>query len=859
MSNFIKRFFSDLSTEENRQRLREGLSLELPQASANSLMDYMLERQYLSDVAEREHFNQQTPNDGKLLDWVKLCRLPIHPNQKEEYDLFARWQSVLASLHTWNDKLIFLLQRENGYTSIYLGVMSTMTDEALPRLETALTGCMPGIKIEPASPKEKIELISAISKHRVAGAVTGIPSFRKDTQYSVLQTLDKLAFGVKDKDNCDVNFSVIVIADPIADEQISDTIARYQQIGSDIHSEVKQNISEQEGTQQTRTNSISMGLGTLVETIACIFPPAQVVSAGATALAAGLGVSHQRSKTISFNRSESKEYLNKFAEYTEKLTDKHCERLRNGRNLGFWNVGVYVLSDLDRNVGTVLGMLRSVYSGDESYIEPIRVHRFQHNSGALNIIKSFNLIPLADPQQDADNDWHILGKPYQYLSTPLNTQELSLATALPRNDVPGLRFVKTAVRFANNPGANIGKNELVIGKIKDYGIIQNIDYKIDINALVRHSLIVGGTGCGKTCTCKTIIETALAQGKKLLVIEPAKEEYVSWAIKKKKAGANIHIYMPGVNQYEGVQLELLRLNPFQPAVFGNSQIDMLTRCEQTTALINASLPANDVLPIIMDETFYTYLEKQIGQDFMDGEMDQLPNYPKIEGAIDTAKEVLKARGYTDEVSRGIGAAVETRLTYLSRGTRGKILNVNNSTPWKDLFDSVTVVNLSHITNTKDRALIMSLLLVALQEYRISRYANDEAYRKSAQSNELMHLTVIEEAHNVLAKPGSDIQGTGNPQQVVADLFSNMLSEIRAYGEGLMIIDQVPTKLIPDVIKNTNYKICHRLASKDDCEVMASALALRDDQKDIIPTLEVGNAIISGDKDDAAAWVQINRK
>ena len=86
----------------------------------------------------------------------------------------------------------------------------------------------------------------------------------------------------------------------------------------------------------------------------------------------------------------------------------------------------------------------------------------------------------------------------------------------------------------------------------------------------------------------------------------------------------------------------------------------------------------------------------------------------------------------------------------------------------------------------------------------------------------------------------------------------MLSEIRAYGEGLMIVDQSPTKLIPDVIKNTNYKIAHRMTARDDCAVMASALALRDEQAGIIPTLEIGNAIIYGDKDDAASWVKINR-
>ena len=175
-----------------------------------------------------------------------------------------------------------------------------------------------------------------------------------------------------------------------------------------------------------------------------------------------------------------------------------------------------------------------------------------------------------------------------------------------------------------------------------------------------------------------------------------------------------------------------------------------------------------------------------------------------------------------------------------------------------LFNQNCVINLSKIPNAKDKALIMSMILLSLYEYRTSAYSYDEQYRRRAQANELMHLTVIEEAHNVLSKPSLAAEGSGNPQQVVADLFSNMLSEIRSLGEGFMIIDQVPTKLIPDVIKNTNYKICHRMAAIDDCAVMAQSLALRDDQKGIIPTLEQGNAIIAGDLDDAASWVKITK-
>ena len=149
-------------------------------------------------------------------------------------------------------------------------------------------------------------------------------------------------------------------------------------------------------------------------------------------------------------------------------------------------------------------------------------------------------------------------------------------------------------------------------------------------------------------------------------------------------------------------------------------------------------------------------------------------------------------------------------------------------------------------------------MLSLYEYRISAYNYDEEYRLKAQENKLLHLTVVEEAHNVLTRPSFDNTGVGNPQQVVADLFGNMLSEIRSYGEGLMLVDQVPTRLIDDAIRNTNYKIAHRLSAKEDVEVMAAALGLRVDQQSIIPLLQQGQAVITCDKDDAASWVKISK-
>ncbi len=152
----------------------------------------------------------------------------------------------------------------------------------------------------------------------------------------------------------------------------------------------------------------------------------------------------------------------------------------------------------------------------------------------------------------------------------------------------------------------------------------------------------------------------------------------------------------------------------------------------------------------------------------------------------------------------------------------------------------------------DKCFTMALILNFLYEYRQAQHE----VAGSPESASLQHLAIFEEAHRILraAPPGSS--GDSNPAAKMGEMFSDILAEIRAYGQGLGIIDQVPSKLVPDALKNTNLKIVHRLVSADDRDAMASALALEEDQPQIIARLKVGQTIISGIQDDMASWVKV---
>jgi len=870
--------FRDLfkGVSDESLKIDNPIKVEVPSDIYRELLDYSMERSYLDNVSQRERFPEVDFVEADKITWLQMTRLPVHPANVDRFDLFNRWQGVLSSLHAWGYRLLFLLQRKDGETNLYLGTMSKnkafTPEDAIDQLKQATSGSMPGVELLPIDGQKAFsDIHMTLNGYQAMGAVTGLPSFADEQSKGVLQTLDSLAFGIKGSRNEDRPFSLLVISDPINDKETNDIINQMRELGSKIHADVSRTVNEgqtkgeskQKGLNQYAAANIGETLGKVLGSVLPIVGP---LLGGAASI--GLG---NLNKTVNQNISFSVNttYLDKFAQYAEQLTEKHIERMKQGRNLGYWNVGVYVFGQNNKDVATLGGMLRSIYAGKESYVEPIRVHLLDSKSGAMEIVKgSFGMIPLYNqdaPDMNENVQWHVFGKHYQYLSTPMNTKELALTTSLPQRDVPGIRFVKTAVRFANNPpvvSEDKKDDAICLGNLVDIGVEQKTEYNVDLNEFVRHALVCGSTGSGKSYTCKRILGEMLKKKIPVLVIEPAKDDYVRWALEMNKhlpEDMQFRIYMPGSDEFEGHKLEQLKLNPFQPAAVKGAKVDMVSRCENLVALLNASLPTSDVLPVLVDETVYELYAQRYKEDFQTGRpMEQQSRYPILSYMIPMAFEVLKNRPYEKKIKDNMMACLLTRFRYLTRGTRGQLLNAEFSTDYAELFERPTIINISNVSTTKDKALIMSILMLSLNEYRKSKYANDAEYRKRASENELLHMTLVEEAHNIMLKPERDLAGVGDPQRVVADIFSNMLSEIRSTGQGFMIVDQVPTRLIPDVIKNTNFKIVHRLTAPDDCEIMSSSLALREDQKDLIPALQQGYAIVCGDRDDAASWVHLKK-
>ncbi len=830
----------------NTREIKKVHKTDITDIDKFDALEAVIDRKYIPGIATANKFGDVNLINDRVT-WLQIVRLPVHPTNQEFFDLTTHWQNVLSTFNVWGNKFVFLLIRHDGQTNIFIGVASsskaTSGRAAVKQLRQATSAAIPGIEVKNLDNEETLNLITdKLLGFNSLGTITGIPSFRAEKNTMNIQTLDALSFGFKSEFEEFTDYATLVISEPISEQEIDQTLSDLRDISSELHEYAKRNKADSINDSSSFDGGISFGLSEVIK-----------LSAG-------------KSHTRGYSTNMSREIINKTTAYLEETVDKYIERLKRGRNLGFWNSGVYVLAKNDNDVKTVLGILKSIYSGDYSYIEPIRTTVLNSESNAMDLVRLYNILPNPFFKDDS----HPFGSMFNKISTPMNTEELSIVTALPRRDVPGIRFSKTAVRFATNPGEVEEGSSIKIGNILDMGVQQKKEYLMNVDALVRHALVSGCTGSGKSTTCKKFLKEVDKRNIPSLIIEPAKDDYVRWAIKynkdidanenlseEEKENLKYDIYMPGVKEMDGYKFKKLKLNPFEPAAIKGAPIDLMSRYEQAVNIINASIPTSDVLPVLIDETIYKFMNDFFGSEFTKTETEQVLEYPKVSGLVPVAREVLAQRNYDSKVQNDLAAALETRLNYLSRGKRGDILDVRKSTDFDRLFNKKTVINLSRLIGTKDKSLVMSFLIVALYEYRNSAFSYDKEYREKANQNKLLHLTLIEEAHNLLQNPEADFSGSGNAQKVSADMFTNILSEIRSYGQGLIIVDQVPTRLIPDAVKNTNYKIIHRLTAADDAKAVAASMALSEEQASIISKLKIGETIIFGDLDDSALWVKIN--
>lgn len=547
----------------------------------------------------------------------------------------------------------------------------------------------------------------------------------------------------------------------------------------------------------------SSGLATLLETMAgCrwsyIVVSKPLTDQELTDSLHGLEGELAETKSSFLRRGSAEENNNPLvARYVSLLESAHRKFLL-GQKEGMWDVQSYLLTDREVDCQRGARALHAAFGGPASEPQPIRIKigsRAQMTAGGAT------------------------------MTTRLNTAEVAMWAGLPGREVAGLQ-VSDYVAFGLSCEEN-AKDSLALGVIMSGGTTTPRWYSVSKDSLSKHVFIAGVPGAGKTRTCFYLLSQLWREhGIPWLVVEPSmKSEYR--ALLQSSIGPDLQVWTAGDES-----VAPLRMNPLEVL----SGVHVQTHIGGLATIFKAAFAMDAPLPYVLDEAIYRVYEER-GWDFVSGKH---PNggadcQPTLGDLLDTSARVIHDLGYDNQLKGNIQAALKTRLTSLMRGAKGLMLNVRLSTPMESLLAVPTVVEFSAIGDEDEKAFLVGCILLKLTQYRQTAGLTTRG---------LQHLTLIEEAHRLLRNvPETVGSSVANPRRQAVEAFSNMLAELRAYGEGLMVVDQTPSKLVPDVIKNSGLKIVHRLTSEEERTLVGGSMSLNEAQTRFLSSLPAGQVIV----------------
>ncbi|MDF0728886.1 DUF87 domain-containing protein [Cytobacillus sp. S13-E01] len=394
------------------------------------------------------------------------------------------------------------------------------------------------------------------------------------------------------------------------------------------------------------------------------------------------------------------------------------------------------------------------------------------------------------------------------LTNVLTSEELARLIQLPSDSYDGFEVKQQNDFEVSKLQYETTDAHWPMGKQFVRNVLSNTDVIYPYKNLRQHCLISGITGSGKTNTVMSLLKHSPVP---FLIIEPTKQEYRHLL----SGDDEIKLYTPG-----NERLSPIRLNPFYFPV----GISVMSHIDSLKAVFMSAFSMYASMPNILEQCLYSIYQK-VGWDLNASinvfAIEELTNehFPTLTHLYEEINEYLNNSGYAEEQKSNIRAALLTRIKSLMTGSKGKLLNTKETIDFSKLLQSKTIIELEEIADEDDKALIMGLFFIRLSEqFKIEANSVIDA--------DLKHFTIIEEAHR-LFKNHSESQNPeiANTKGKAVEFFCNILSEIRSKGEGIIIVDQVPTKLAPDALKNTDSKIIHRLVSQDDAEYVAQALAI----------------------------------
>lgn len=343
--------------------------------------------------------------------------------------------------------------------------------------------------------------------------------------------------------------------------------------------------------------------------------------------------------------------------------------------------------------------------------------------------------------------------------------------------------------------------------------------------LAKHAFLAGMPGSGKTNTMMYLVSEIYKAGIPVLVLEPAKKEYrVLTTLPGMK---NISLFSPCANS-----MFPIHINPFEFPI-GMKLADHINRLLD---VFNGTFELDPPFPMLLTEGIQNCYERLLWLPGMinSGELE----YPTMSMLYAEIDKLLDKYKYGDEVRDNLKSVLQVRIGSLMAREMGDIFDVPMSTfrP-EEWLNKSAVIELASLGTAPSNFMILMLMTLIREVLDIKAY-------EPGPDKKPRHIVFLEEAHNLIANTSVQEGGKTDPKISATAYITKMLAEVRALGEGIVIADQLPTAMAPEVIKNTSLKIGLRLTSQDERELLGSTMSADGVQMEKMGVFTPGYCLVS---------------
>lgn len=371
-----------------------------------------------------------------------------------------------------------------------------------------------------------------------------------------------------------------------------------------------------------------------------------------------------------------------------------------------------------------------------------------------------------------------------------------------------------------------GENAIYLGKDK-----HEYDVNFPTELFPKHAFIAGVPGSGKTNIMHHLTSSLWKKGIPFLVLEPAKQEYR--ALLNDEEMKDVYLFAPNADMSFP-----LHINPFELPKGMIIAEHIRKLCEVFEGAFYLFPP----LPFLLDTAIET-IYKRLGWDpsdvytgnEKDGNGKSRP-FPTMSMLYEQMEKEIQKTKYDSETGGNIESALKVRIGSLLRREMGDVFDVPVSTfPPEKWLEVPAIIELESMGTGP--ANFLNLLLCTL--IRETLKVNPD-YDKGS----LRHVIFIEEAHNLICSQAEDISGEdANPKVAATNFIVKMLAEVRALKEGIVIADQLPSAMAPEVLKNTGLKLGLRITANDDRSYLGNTMSASSVQLEKMATFKVGEALV----------------